>query len=212
MKSAVLPSLLIFISCTNPFQNPVNADAITQAAPAEFVCNYKRQKENAKKAKGLINISEREKYLTGIIVDSLIPCWYGTPWDFNGTTEIPGSGKIACGYFVTTVLRDAGLPVQRIKMAQCASEEMIKALCRRETISRYSQAPVNDFIAGIKNSGKGIYITGLDNHTGFIYYDGIEVYFIHASYIGPKCVVKEAAAASSILALSKYRVKGKLKI
>src|SRR5437764_1215954 len=38
----------------------------------------------------------------------IFPAWFGTPWDFNGTTQTPGEGKIACGYFVTTVMRDLG--------------------------------------------------------------------------------------------------------
>src|SRR5687768_9423034 len=54
----------------------------------------KRLLEEAKK-KFLLNIETR-----------LFPFWEGTDWDFNGTTEVPGKGSIACGYFVTTILRD----------------------------------------------------------------------------------------------------------
>jgi len=35
----------------------------------------------------------------------IFPFWYGTEWDFNGTTQQPGTGRIACGYFVSTVLQ-----------------------------------------------------------------------------------------------------------
>ena len=45
------------------------------------------------------------------IFNEIFPAWYGTGWDFYGTTETPKQGKIACGYFVTTVLRDAGVKV-----------------------------------------------------------------------------------------------------
>src|SRR5205823_2478360 len=34
----------------------------------------------------------------------LFPAWAGTPWDYNGTATRPREGKIACGYFVTTLL------------------------------------------------------------------------------------------------------------
>jgi len=37
----------------------------------------------------------------------LMRCWLGTDYDFNGTTDTPGTGKIACGYYVSTVMRDA---------------------------------------------------------------------------------------------------------
>ncbi len=48
------------------------------------------------------------KALEESVVNKLIPFWYGTPWDFNGYTHIPGSGVIACGYFVTGSQRRSG--------------------------------------------------------------------------------------------------------
>jgi len=51
---------------------------------------------------------------------------------------------------------------------------------------------------------------GLDNHTGFIYNDGNEVYFIHSTFIGTRNVQKEIAATSRILEKSKYKVLGKI--
>src|SRR4029453_1954809 len=62
--------------------------------------------------------STSKQALINNIRDSLFVCWYGTAWDFNGITEEPGKGKIACGYFVTTILRDLGIPVKRYKHAQ----------------------------------------------------------------------------------------------
>lgn len=154
---------------------------------------------------------KKEIQLINFLKDSLLPCWYGTKWDFYGTTEEPGKGTIACGYFVTTVLRDAGLLTQRTKLAQCASEEMIKKVCDNPTIRRYSYVSINDFAKQIKDMGRGLYIVGLDYHTGFILNDSTESYFIHSSYIKPTCVVREKANESIILASSKYRVIGKVK-
>jgi hypothetical protein len=76
------------------------------------------------------------------IVDSIIPYWFGTKWNFYGTTEVPRNGSIACGYFVTTVLRDAGLRINRIKLAQAASEEMMKSVCHKkyETVPPHTNA------------------------------------------------------------------------
>ena len=42
--------------------------------------------------------------------------WNGTQWDFYGTTQVPQKGKIACGYFVTTVLRDMGVKIDRVNV------------------------------------------------------------------------------------------------
>jgi hypothetical protein len=62
----------------------------------------------------------------------------------------------------------------------------------------------------IKEQGYGLYIVGLDNHTGFIYNDGNEINFIHSTFIGTRNVQKENAATSWILEKSKYKVLAKL--
>ena len=142
--------------------------------------------------------------------DDLFEFWYGTPWDFYGTTETPGQGKIACGYFVTTVLRDLGLNVQRAQLAQQASENIIRSLTTDAYIKRYRLKSISDFVEDVRKAGPGIYIVGLDVHVGFIINVNDEVYFVHSSYMDPLCVVKERALDSKILAASKYRVLGKI--
>ena len=144
------------------------------------------------------------------IRDSLFACWYGTAWDFNGITEEPGKGKIACGYFVTTILRDMGIPLKRYKHAQMASEEMINAICLKNNISRYVNEDIPSFVEKIKAKGAGLYIAGLDFHTGFILNDGYEVYFVHSNYAGKKVVMSEIAVESGVLATSKKIVTGKI--
>ena len=74
--------------------------------------------------------------------DSLFVCWYGTGWDFNGTTTTPRDGNIACGYFVTTLIRDAGFDIQRTKLAQCASSTMINTLCPKNDVKIISNNQV----------------------------------------------------------------------
>lgn len=173
------------------------------------MCNYDVRKTQCKKL--LVSQTSRtydSRAVTRFITDSLISCWYGTPWDYNGCTTSPGEGKIACGYFITTTLQDAGLGINRIKMAQCPSSELIRAVC--SGIKTYSNRPIEYFVSEIKKSGEGLYIAGLDFHTGFIYYDGTEVYFIHSSYYGAKCVVKEKAMECAVLKNSKLRMTGKI--
>src|SRR6478609_6492850 len=52
----------------------------------------------------------RDKF-TNHLVNDIIPEWYGTKWSFDGYTEVPKSGSIACGYFVSTTLRDMGMNI-----------------------------------------------------------------------------------------------------
>ena len=144
--------------------------------------------------------------LMGSIYKEIFPAWYGTPWDFNGTTEMPQQGKIACGYFVSTVLRDAGWRVQRVRLAQQASENIILSLTTDPYVRRFRRVPIGDFVGAVKKWGPGLYVVGLDIHTGFIVNTGGEVYFIHSSYIEPYMVVRERAIESRILASSNYRV------
>lgn len=140
----------------------------------------------------------------------IIPYWYETEWDFYGMSEKPKEGKIACGYFVTTVLRDAGLKVERAKLAQQASEKIILSLTTEDHVKRFRNKNIEEFVKAIDNWGEGLYIVGLDFHVGFLVNDGAKTYFIHSSYIEPRKVVREIALVSKVLASSKYRVAGKI--
>lgn len=156
------------------------------------------------------SLAKLERSFIKAMDKSIFTYWYGTKWDFNGTTEKPNEGKIACGYFVTTTLRDAGVKINRVKMAQCASEEMIKSLVAKESISRFSNLQVAEFEKKMNKLGKGLYVIGLDNHTGFILISDEGNYFIHASGWYPYKVVKEILGKSSILDRSRYKIVGKL--
>lgn len=162
--------------------------------------------------KNLKNKSTEEKgrQFTDLMVNKIFPYWYGTPWNFNGTTQKPNEGKIACGYFVTTTIEDMGFPINRIKLAQCASEEMIKELVSKENIFRFSGISIDEFEQKIIKKGNGLYIIGLDNHTGFVLISDEGNYFIHSSGFLPQEVMKEKLSDSKIIAKSKYRVVGKM--
>ncbi|MEP6820633.1 MAG: hypothetical protein ABJA18_13945 [bacterium] len=159
--------------------------------------------------KARIMAQAREAVISSIYTE-IFPSWYGTTWDFNGTTEVPRQGKIACGYFVSTVLRDAGWRVQRSRLAQQASENIVLSLTGEPYIKRFRRVAIGDFVTAVKEWGPGIYVVGLDIHTGFIVNNGDEVYFVHSSYVEPFAVVKEKALDSSILQTSQYRVLGKI--
>lgn len=154
-------------------------------------------------------VSARKAVLKAINED-LFPAWMGTPWDFNGVTQKPREGQIACGYFVTTILRDAGFGVERTKLAQQASLKIIKTLCPPEAIKDYGGIDVPELVRRMGNLPKGLYIVGLDIHTGFILNSAQSVDFIHASYGNPREVVHEQALKSKVLAQSKRFVLGRV--
>lgn len=156
------------------------------------------------------SIEKIEKAFVAAITKKIFPYWYGTAWDFNGTTQTPQKGKIACGYFVTTTLRDVGYPVNRVKMAQCASEEMIKNMVQKKFIFHFSNTSLKKFEAELIKTGEGLYVLGLDNHTGFILISSEGNYFIHASGWYPHKVVREKLSKSDVVGNSKYKVVGKI--
>lgn len=147
---------------------------------------------------------------TKAVTEKIFPFWYGTDWAYHGTTEVPGQGSIACGYFVTTVLRDAGAKIERSKLAQCASEEMIKTLVEAKNIKRFSGVSILEFEKAVKEWGDGVYVVGLDNHTGFITCTNGEVKFVHSGGGVPPRVLVQSPADAKLLANSKYRVLAKL--
>ena len=151
----------------------------------------------------------RSTFLEAVRAD-IFPYWYGTPWDFGGTTETPRGGGIACGYFVSTVLRDAGLRVERVRLAQQASENIIRSLTGPDHIRRFSDVPIDRFVETVQQWGDGLYVVGLDIHVGFLDVARGSVWFVHSSYQLPYCVVREQASRSRILSSSRYRVVGKI--
>jgi hypothetical protein len=155
-------------------------------------------------------IGKARKQFMASVNEKIFPFWIGTDWEFEGTTQVPGQGSIACGYFVTTVLRDAGVNVNRSKLAQCASEEMIKALVSEDNTRRFSNVPVEDFKKAVQSWGEGIYVVGLDNHTGFMVCENNKVTFVHSGGGMPPRVMAQDPAEAKLLANSHYRVLAKL--
>lgn len=155
-------------------------------------------------------IDSASKTLTRNIENHIWPYWYGTDYDFNGTTSTPGRGKIACGYFVTSVLYDAGIPIKRNELAQVPSSELVSGLVGTENTHTYANITIGEFLNNLKVFGEGLYVVGLDTHTGFLLYQGEQVDFIHASARWPEAVIREHASESPTLRRSKIRVLGKI--
>src|SRR5215212_694349 len=97
------------ISCKlNSKQSKKNSSFIKDTASKEIKIspeNYSITKRNIialAKNGGTINETDKLRAsFINIVYDSIIPYWIGTKWNFNGITEVPQKGSIACGYFVT---------------------------------------------------------------------------------------------------------------
>lgn len=155
-------------------------------------------------------VKETKNYLVKIISTEVFKQWYGTKWDFNGTTRTPKKGEIACGYFVTTVLEDVGFNIPRIKWAQSASEFFIKKLAPNN-LKRFTDKPLSEVKKYLISAGDGLYLVGLDTHVGFVLVEGKTISFIHSNYYYPDLgVMKENITTKNPLSDSHYRIFGKL--
>jgi hypothetical protein len=146
---------------------------------------------------------EAHRRLVDAVLD-LVPSWEGTRWDMNGTTEVPGEGRIACGYFVSTVLRDAGLQVERVRLAQQASEHIVTTVADEGTVMRYWGATPADVVRDL-GGDDGIFVVGLDRHVGLLVVAAGEATFCHASRSADRRVVCEDPHEARSL-ISRYTV------
>jgi len=214
-KILLIMALCSFSGCqsntthSHQSEQPINdtSEKISYTALKEKI---QQEKEMIKKTKPTSS-KIADKYIVPNLLQ-LFPYWMGTEWNFYGTTETPKQGTIACGYFVTTLLRDAGLTIPRVKLAQQASSQIIAAVCDKQDIHSFSLTQTNNasFFDYIRKQGKALYIIGLDFHTGFIYYDGDAIRFIQAKYYGERCVVDEDATQSAVILQSKFKQIGKI--
>jgi len=141
---------------------------------------------------------------------AMMRCWLGTPWDFNGTAAKPGGGRIACGYFVATVLQDAGFRVDRYQLAQQASENILRSFLPKDSCKLTIGKEYGAFAAGVEKADAGIYLVGLDTHVGFLVVGQDGFRMIHSSGTRPWCVVDEGRDEAHALQKSNWRLLGNL--
>jgi hypothetical protein len=154
-------------------------------------------------------LAECRRFLEAVLPE-MMRCWLGTKWDFNGTSEVPGEGSIACGYFVSTVLRDAGFRVDRYKLARQPSQNILRSFLPREALVLKVGVPYDSYASHLEAAERGIRIIGLDQHVAFLVTGPDGFRFIHSSGSEPWCVVEEGRADADVLRRSNYRVEGSL--
>ncbi|MFT5860463.1 MAG: hypothetical protein ACI865_002576 [Flavobacteriaceae bacterium] len=156
--------------------------------------NYNSIKAKSSKVKAM---DTDGKAFEAYLLNEIVPFWYGTEWDFNGYTDIPRQGVIACGYFVSTTLKHAGLKINRYKMAQQAGlhEAQTLALVDDNYITVYG---IDNLMERLRMEySDGLYFVGLDNHVGYLYIKNGTPYFLHSNYIEDRVQIQKAYYADA---------------
>ena len=182
------------------------------------VTNYSITKTSIEKERNLLKtkylsnenkseiIDEAKVKLTDYLYHDIINHWYTTKWSFEGHSETPKQGTIACGYFVSTTLRDVGFNLNRYKLAQKSPEDEAKVIACGISIEKLQNVSKQELKKYFLKQKDGIYFIGLDFHVGYIYKNNQEVYFIHSNYIDNKGVMKETIENSKAIVSSKYYI------
>lgn len=202
--------LSMFFSCKkgekllqNDQENVGSTEKIEKQDYTTFKNSIALSKSNLK-AK---SFQEKSNFLYKLVNNEIYPYWKGTGWDFNGTTQKPQDGAIACGYFITNTLTDLGFKIERTKLAQAVSSKMINELC--VDVDRFSTIEnLEKYLNSQPNNS--VFIVGLDFHTGYILKDSTGNYFLHSNYIDRKGVMKEKIKESAALNSSKSFMIGNL--
>ncbi len=181
--------------------------------------NYKQVKKNQIQLRNTL----KEKYLgfsknkkplfldsvsnlfSSHLLNNIIPYWYGTPWDFEGHTSIPNHGKIACGYFVSTTMKDMGLTINRYKLAQQNPKNEAKSLAINDSIViHYINNDSILFSKKLTTLKDGLYFVGLDNHVGYLYKTKTCCYFIHSNYIENRVMIENCKTSEAFDSFDYY--------
>jgi hypothetical protein len=137
---------------------------------------------------------------TSILVDKIIPYWYGTHWSFDGHTTEPQKGEIACGYFISTVLTDTGLNMNKYKFAQQLPINEAKTFSFEENVlilEDFTRA--EHFSSLLKNTKDGVYFIGFgETHVGFLLRKKEHFFLLHSKYENAEGVKIESLEESNM--------------
>lgn len=200
-------SLFFLISDDKPVKNGKFESPSLIADSTEYVITknsleLERQNLYKKYLQNSITLDSVSVIFTNRLVNDIIPYWYGTEWDFNGYTDVPGKGLIACGYFVSTTLKHAGVRVNRFKMAQKSAMGGALMLESKSNLD-IERTDRDSFIRHfLSDKEDGLYMLGLSYHVGYLYKVNDEAYFIHSTYLYPGKVVCEKALDSEAMSTS----------
>ncbi len=184
---------------------------------ATLVAELERWREDLRKAHAKAGTAEEKaavendaRVILELVMPEMMRCWLGTPYDFNGTAERPGAGVVACGYFVSTVIRDAGFRVDRYKLAQQPSGNILRTFLKGEKCMLKVGQDFDSYAEWVEDMEPGVYLIGLDSHVGFIVNSADGTRFFHSSRWQHRGVVDEPGRKAGALRHSNWRMIGGL--
>lgn len=191
-------ALLAYLAAT-PLEEYRSAQASLGARRQELAAQWSKDPAKARTAARteLLNYFEQFAF----------PAWAGTPWAFEGVTTTPREGTIACGYYVTTVLEQAGYALERVVLAKQASAYLVATVARGTEVAWLRPADRAAAVEHIRaHFGDGLFVVGLDFHVGFLRVTGAHAQFCHSSYLEPAVVTCEEALTSGAFVSRLYVV------
>jgi hypothetical protein len=207
--TAILLNAFLFITGCHSYADsatmPTRKDSIGQRQSLVPYDSFKKSFINRIDTSSPI---QQHQLLVNTLADTIPMYWFGTKWDYNGITNVPKQGAIACGYFVCRVLSHLGFNIPVVKYSQAPSSKMINELCHN--IKRF-----NSHAAFVKYldeyEGTGAFIVGLDLHTGFIVKaTDKSSSFIHSFFLYRMGVIKDDIHTSLSLRSSNGFMLGEL--
>jgi hypothetical protein len=209
MKSQSLFTYLAFFVLLACGSNSIQSKSIEKCVKSTSVSydQYLIELQNEKSQIDTNDWKRANALLFHTINENIPSYWAGTKWDFNGTTQQPGLGNIACGYFLTTTMQQTGYDIKRVWMAQQASSILIKAYCKEIKVMN-SLSSVKEYLKLQPDST--CFIIGLDFHTGFVTKGSDSSFLIHSNYINSQGVIKEDISNAEVLLTNTYFMIGSL--
>lgn len=211
-KEKVEEALVIEKGLNNIIDPPMKTDTSQhQHSYQRLLGQIKRERTSLRTGldNGTISIDSVGNYFTRIMRDSIFHYWYGTPWDFNGHTNTPRDGLVACGYFISTPLKHIGVNVNRYKLAQQAADPMIRSVNGNAPI--FQTHDLSELEAYLnKKPPNGLYAIGLSFHVGYVLRENGENFMVHSDYINPVAVCKKSFDTCEALHSSGVYVLGEL--
>lgn len=215
--------LFLGLSCTFSAKAP-SPTAVAAAAPADSIptpifpkpdraypasralVEKQRKALKAAYAAGLISLDSVGQAFTNCLLTEIVPHWYGTTWAFEGHTETPGQGQIACGYFVSTTLLHTGLNLNRYRLAQQGPADEALMLSQGDTVRVVRRSGAAQAMALWREQLRdGLYFIGLDAmHVGYLLKLGARLYFLHSNYAQPYQVQLQRAEESVLMGFSTF--------
>ena len=230
MKWPVLGGLFFFFASFSCFNNlPGQADKPLPESSGAFVYpvdsadwarygirlkpeagTYAGAKTNAQKRRselagafrhGAVSLDSAGVVFEKILLEGIVPHWYGTPWSFEGHTETPGSGRIACGYFISTSLLHAGVRLNRYRLAQQNPETEAKAIAMGDPVSVFRGDWLREVAPVLQTTLKdGLYFAGLGgSHVVYLLKRKGALFVLHSNYTYPAQVLIEPAGERSVI-------------